>query len=572
MKYRNIILAATAMLFTVSCGDMLDTDSEIVEFEENNHLNSASDTVYSVLGIINKIQVIAERNALIGDVHSDLITTTDKTSTDLKSLSDFTAGTDNRYNQVSDYYAVINNCNNYLAKADTMLTLKGVKVFKREYVAVKVYRAWAYLQAAQLYGELPLVTNPVYTESQAQAEMQKPFRNIMQICEFFIDDLKPYVDERVPVLGGNIDPKYFIPIRVMLGDLCLWANRYEEAARYYYDYLTLREDPKPVGTFQIKWANIKDFSPEGYPSTFDNYSANVSTTGASEVITWIPLEQGPYYGNVSQTYYLYNSDAVRNNYYVQLSPSKGMRELFRKQHYTQVYTDNNNNRDTLSGPDVDQINYLNYTQGDLRYASNIEYKEGINRDEYSPYSTTTQEIEKMDPSSFILYRVGMVYLRFAEALNRLGYTQTAMAVLKYGLYDKNINERIDETERTAAARFLAWDPVTFTQSNSIGIHARGCGYVECDTISYIMPQPATALASRQDTVNYQIPLVEDMIIEEMALEGAYEGNRFYDLMRVAMRRDDNSYLADRVAWRNGTENSTLRELLKNRNNWYLPLK
>ena len=141
MKYRNILFAVTAVLLTASCGDMLDTDSEIVEFEENNHLNSVSDTVYSVLGIINRIQVIAERNALIGDVHSDLIATTGKTSTDLKALSDFTAGIGNRYNQVSDYYAVINNCNNYLAKADTMLTLKGVKVFKREYVAVKVYRA-----------------------------------------------------------------------------------------------------------------------------------------------------------------------------------------------------------------------------------------------------------------------------------------------------------------------------------------------------------------------------------------------------------------------------------------------
>ena len=120
MKYRNILFAVTAVLLTASCGDMLDTDSEIVEFEENNHLNSVSDTVYSVLGIINRIQVIAERNALIGDVHSDLIATTGKTSTDLKALSDFTAGIGNRYNQVSDYYAVINNCNNYLAKADTM--------------------------------------------------------------------------------------------------------------------------------------------------------------------------------------------------------------------------------------------------------------------------------------------------------------------------------------------------------------------------------------------------------------------------------------------------------------------
>ncbi len=571
MKYRNILFAVTAVLLTASCGDMLDTDSEIVEFEENNHLNSVSDTVYSVLGIINRIQVIAERNALIGDVHSDLIATTGKTSTDLKALSDFTAGIGNRYNQVSDYYAVINNCNNYLAKADTMLTLKGVKVFKREYVAVKVYRAWAYLQAVQLYGKLPFVTAPVYTESQAQAELQKPFSDIHSICNSLIDDLKPYVDERVPVLGGNVDPKYFIPIRVMLGDLFLWANRYEEAARYYYDYLTLREAPKTVGTYQIYWGNIKDFSPESRPYYNNSYNL-LFTKSNSEVISWIPLESQPYYGNTSQVYYLYNSDATRNNYYVELSPSKGMRELFRKQRYTQVYIDNNNNKDTLSGPDVDQILNMAYTQGDLRYTFNIVYTEGINRDEYSPYSTTTQNIRKMTNDAFILYRVGMVYLRFAEALNRLGYTQTAMAILKYGLCDKNINDRIDETERAAAARFLVWDPVVFTTSNSIGIHERGCGFVDCDTISYIMPQPATALATRQDTVDYQIPLVEDMIIEEMALEGAYEGNRFYDLMRVALRREDNSYLADRVALRNGTEDNALRELLKNRSNWYLPLK
>ena len=43
-------------------------------------------------------------------------------------------------------------------------------------------------------------------------------------------------------------------------------------------------------------------------------------------------------------------------------------------------------------------------------------------------------------------------------------------------------------------------------------------------------------------------------------------------MRVALRREDNSYLADRVALRNGTEDNALRELLKNRSNWYLPLK
>ena len=58
----------------------------------------------------------------------------------------------------------------------------------------------------------------------------------------------------------------------------------------------------------------------------------------------------------------------------------------------------------------------------------------------------------------------------------------------------------------------------------------------------------------------------------MALEGAFEGYRFYDLMRVALRRGDPSYLAMPVSRRNGDVDETLRSLLMNTANWYLPLK
>ena len=91
---------------------------------------------------------------------------------------------------------------------------------------------------------------------------------------------------------------------------------------------------------------------------------------------------------------------------------------------------------------------------------------------------------------------------------------------------------------------------------------------------YTLPQPDQELATRQDTVNYQIPLVEDMIVTEMALEGAFEGYRFNDLMRIALRRNDPAYLADPVSMRYGLQapNTELRQKLMEPKNWYLPLK
>ena len=46
---------------------MLETESDLVMFEEDNTLNHATDSVYSVMGIINKMQVIADRVVLLGE-------------------------------------------------------------------------------------------------------------------------------------------------------------------------------------------------------------------------------------------------------------------------------------------------------------------------------------------------------------------------------------------------------------------------------------------------------------------------------------------------------------------------
>lgn len=65
--------------------------------------------------------------------------------------------------------------------------------------------------------------------------------------------------------------------------------------------------------------------------------------------------------------------------------------------------------------------------------------------------------------------------------------------------------------------------------------------------------------------------VKQLILDEEALEGMFEGTRFYDLMRYAMYEGDNDYIYKQVVKRKGSDTVDSRaEALRN-GNWYLPL-
>lgn len=559
---RNIFYLFLVMLVMASCSDILDTDSKLVEFEEDNHLNQPEDSVYSVMGIIHRIQTIAVRDVVLGEVRADLVQPTTQASNDLKQIANFQVNANNSYNKISDYYAVINNCNFFLARVDTALAKRGRKVFASEYAAVKAFRAWAYLQAVKVYGKLPLVTEPVLTEQQAKKALAQQQVGIVDVCNYFIDDIKPYVDTDLPnygQVGGMNSQKFFVPVRALLGDLCLWAGRYQEAATYYHDYLTKLNHAITTNTYSVVWnTGSKDFESfrNGYTSAF--------STNSSELLSYIPMETSDFDGVRNTLPDLYNS--LEQNYdYFQLTPSQGLANLSAAQIYCMKRRVSDLRTDTVYAPRKDLYDPL--AVGDLRLLAAYSKKK-VNLSAESKYSSQRQEIGKIITGCIPTYRAGMVYLRFAEALNRAGYPQSAFAVLKYGLTRETIQERVDSVERDAAGPLLEFDANVFTTSNTEGIHDRGCGNSDVNEY-YTLPEPGEALASRADTVEWQIPRVEDLIVNEMALEGSYEGYRFYDLMRVALRRNDPSYLAAPVSERNGQRNEALYNLLLDTNNWYL---
>ena len=567
MRLNNISFILYTLLFSMmfaSCADLMDTDSEFVEFQEDNRLQSPTDSVYSVMGIIYKMQVIADRTVLLGELRSDLTTTTGSASSDLKAITEFKIDGKNAYNRVSDYYAIINNCNYYLTHINKDLEKNNHKVFESEYAVVKAFRAWTYLQLAQIYGNVPLVTEPLLTEEAAQTAMNQKPTDIAGICNYFIDDIKDYVDTQLPQYGqiNNQNPqKYFIPVRALLGDLCLWAGRYQEAAQYYHDYLSSRTDPIRTGKARAYWldASTKEFRVPG--NTFSFSSNN------NECLCYIPMEANEFYGIQSNLANIFNSTSL-NNMYAQVMPTERLRELSAAPKYCYSYTNIDQSIDTLYAPRENLEDKI--YKGDLRFGTIYENRI-YNKERFGRTSNEIQTIDKFNSNGVTIYRTNMVYLRYAEALNRAGYPQSAFAVLKYGLYPDVVNKWIDDAEREAAGNLISFNIDDFTLENTQGIHSRGCGNAECDTL-YVLPMPKEVMASRADTVAYQQPFVEDMIINEMALEGAFEGYRFYDLMRVALRRGNPAYLADPISLRNGTLDVQLRTLLLEVKNWYLPLQ
>lgn len=555
-----LALAFGAGAAITSC---VDTDSSLVDF--GSQLNSPNDTVYSLLGIMNKMQVVADRTIILGEMMGELSSATETATTDLKELASFTATADNRYNAPEDYYAVIQNCNYYIAHADTALSLRGEKVFIREYAAVKAFRAWTYLQLAIYYGRVPFFTEPLMTEAEADPS-RYPFYDVKQICEYFIPDLAPYVETDYPLTGNHSN--IFIPVRALLGDLCLWAGRYREAAQYYHDYLTNFDNPlAPGGNLECRWGN---------------YEFKSHTTSISSIVDLvdIQMETNEYDGVVSRLGDILNS-TENNRYYFEMTSSRSLLELSQAQRYVMVYTDPTTNlRDTIS-PGENTVYSDSRELGDLRLCSNVRVSHMSSRDDYSEdYQTLVRFSLSSTESSFLLYvplyRLSSVYLRMAEAYNRAGLPESAFAVLKYGLSNGTVSKYINAGERGRAGNLLTWSQYNFmtqdmsststTTVNTEGIHSYGCGESYADTL-YVIPE---GLATREDSILF----VEDLICDEMALEQSFLGVRFGDLQRIALRRGDTDFLARKVAGRDGKDsfNAELYSRLSDRNNWYLPLE
>lgn len=636
MKRISIIYSVVLALLLgglTACEDMLDVSSSSVQYEDSHELNSAADSLYSVVGILSKLQVIADRTVLLGELRGDLVTSNEHTEKDLRELINHEVSVDNIYNNYSDYYAIINNCNYYLAKVDTNVIVSNQKVMEKEVAVVKGIRAWVYMQLALIYKSVPFVTEPILTLQDAEYwEKECEYKDLDAMCDYFIPELLPYLDTDLPSygdIGGYNSKCFFFPISLLLADMCLWKQYYFDAFQFYA-YYAYRER---LSTW------FHGIMASGINSLTNDIGGLAYSTFSGENITVIRMASSKLHGTISNLENVFSPTPINEGKRL-VSPSRLWKELSEKQVFAYQQTAES------------AVRYL--TCGDLRAIGTYRYewKDGVYFSSMSnsgdawyivdvdnPYMVNSKYGDMSllaEDNTISVYRVGNVFLRLAEALNRSGYPQDAFNIMKYGV--EEVVMSVDGLFRFEAPR---------SGSSASGIHSRGSGssavneqyeidfsdfdfsveedslrqqldyiwgydgdsLVKQDSIVRIrtyyghkgMPNPNFAnnyygdmlsivdstvtsgtrigLTKTPDTVRYvyvptayMVDKVEQMIVDEMALETAFEGHRYYDLMRVAMRREDPSFLAEKISHRNGEEapcDEGLYQKLMNPENWFI---
>lgn len=475
MKKKSIIgLFAFLLGFgatTTSCEDMLTP-----EFDRYAEGFTGRDTVNFYLGILSNVQDVIENNVILGEARADMVSPTDFVSDSLAKLVNFDQlpDADNGFLNRAAYYKVINQCNFYLAKVDTMAMKNNIYYMRKEFAQVQMIRAWVYMQLVQNYGSVPFITDPVdHAGTGWETNPPQGFADADNLLEKLLKNGldKAYAFERTlgyPNYGtfktGAVDIAHratLFPGDIVLGDLYLLRGAskddYAMAASYYYNYMKNNDLYAAAGSaasFNMSMVNSDKF----YTPMASGWASSAMSLSSPNIITLVPSAANSSLGNtLTRVPQVFGFDprssnqtssegAVSGNISItanyknrQLAPS----EYFFKLNKHQVYS----LPEESGGVQIDVLYPENL--GDCRIDGHIKYVQTIAGrlpfvQKYGSRSNNNES--NLGAFSFryalTVDRANYLLLRYAEAINRAGFPRHAFSVLRNGLSTTNNPEFI----------------------------------------------------------------------------------------------------------------------------------
>lgn len=570
-----IVLVAIALLATglSSCKKITDEAPEATLDITNAYRNS-TDADAAVIGIYGQFLSLQKTYILQNELRADLVNVTANADPYLKQLANHTTTKDNPYIDPRPYYKVILNCNDALKNFRLMRDdfRMSVDDYNKHYSDIGALRSWIYLQLGIQYGSVPYITEPVENVDDVKNLTAFPRISFEELLTKLIDftEKLPYKEvyayptgnPLVITIDGNNTQKIFICKPFVLGDLYLWNNNYTKAAENYSKILNIENNNTNIN-IAFDAYKVVYYGGGTYNDQSVRYARYQDENSLLYDQGWKTMFSSPNTGNVWNMEFFwgipYSASFKPGNPMIEFcSPTYG-KYLIKP---SKLAIDNWNAQRQNSGIPYDARGKLSYETTPsgpaiTKLTDNLIPVNSINK-----------------AGKWGIYRAALLHLRYGEAANRDGKGKLGWALLNIGI----VNTFYTGTRNSSGTPA----PVSFDDISTMQTPYAAPYYLDGrNNNDYKSPwYRNTGIRNRAGVTALDVSFQNDVIglegklIDEGALELAFEGNRWPDLLRIARRQNNPAFLAERVyqkLLRDGDPNaSATRAKLMNPANWYLP--